>query len=59
MEELEKMLKSHDWFYAFSDDPKVYMKGYESMDRIQKKMIELGNTTEVKQLYTKYNKALQ
>lgn len=34
LEEYEQMLKNHDWFYEFSDDPTVYRTGQENSKQI-------------------------
>ena len=55
MEELEAMLQRHDWYYQYSDDHSVYKEGDAKSNQIYAKMKELGNTSEVKALFDKYN----
>lgn len=33
-EEYQKLLDSHDWFYEYSDDGRVWRAGYESKQRL-------------------------
>ncbi|MFW6272963.1 MAG: hypothetical protein ACOC2U_04195 [bacterium] len=56
MNEFENMLKTHDWFYSMSGDPKVYRRGKEEWDKI-KEAIENFNGEEkekAKYLFYKY-----
>ena len=55
MKELEELLKFHDWYYEYSDDHNVWLKGNKQSKVIKDKMKELGNTQEVKDLYNKYS----
>ncbi len=57
LELLEQMLKTHDWFYHFSDDHRYYIKGRDSAQRIRvmmERLEELGLKTEANELYTNY-----
>ena len=54
MEELEKMLQSHDWMFQRSDDHSKYKRGLKQFNDINDKMNDLGVTDEVKALYNKY-----
>jgi hypothetical protein len=40
--ELEGLLKHHDWYYAYSDDSRVYASGRKVWDRMQalKKLVD-------------------
>lgn len=49
---LEKLLKSHDWWYMMSDDPKVYDKGAKQEEAIKLLKNKVGN--EYDALYNKY-----
>ena len=57
LESLESMLKSHDWYYAKSDDSRVYRKG-NSEERMIKmemqKIADAGMKEEAMELYKKY-----
>ena len=37
-----QMLEEHDWFYSFSDDHGVYMKGKYEVDRIKNAIKSIG-----------------
>jgi hypothetical protein len=56
---LEKLLRSHDWSYEFSDDYSQYIRGRNERDAInqeQKRLIDSGLATveEVQELTQKY-----
>ena len=42
--ELEELLKNHDWDYLYSDDNRVYIKGRDERDRIDELVTKLGKT---------------
>ena len=44
--ELEELLKNHDWYYLYSDDNRVYVKGHEERERIDELVAKLGKTGE-------------
>ena len=44
--ELEELLKNHDWYYLYSDDNRVYVKGHEERERINELVAKLGKTGE-------------
>jgi len=50
-EELYELLKSHDWYYMYSDDMRVYRKGRDSMKRIEQMVL---NDSELSDLYEAY-----
>lgn len=57
LELFEQMLKTHDWFYHFSDDHRYYIKGRDSAQRIRvmmERLEELGLKTEANELYENY-----
>ena len=59
LQQLEDLLKHHDWYYAMSDDNYYYKKGRKSYEQIWKLMDELKNNgyfTESENLYDKYSK---
>jgi len=51
-QELESLLKNHDWNYAWSDDNRVYRAGQDVQDQITSLVKKLGD--EGKTLYNKY-----
>jgi hypothetical protein len=51
---LINLLKSHDWYYHYSDDHSKWINGVQSQRAIYDAMDELGNTDDVKQLYYEY-----
>ena len=54
IKELERLLKSHDWTYMYSDDRRYYDKGRDSSDKIHKLVTDIGD--DGKKLYKKYSK---
>lgn len=57
MEELENLLKSHDWFYDYSDDSRVWRRGESERMRIEQLMKKLASESpeqkeKVKKLWT-------
>ena len=52
MKELERQLKSHDWYYMYSDDGRAYGKGRDSNDKIHQLVKDIGD--DGKKLYKKY-----
>ncbi len=42
MIELETLLKSHDWFYFYSDDSRSYRKGDEEHSKIRRLVDFIG-----------------
>lgn len=53
-EKLEAALKSHDWFYPMSEDPRAYRRGREAWERIQFLASKLGDEGDA--LIAKYRK---
>lgn len=43
LETLKNLLNTHDWFYTFSDDPRVYSKGTKEIDTIKNLAKQLGD----------------
>ena len=61
LQQLEQLLKAHDWYYMMSEDSRRYRSGSEQSKMIAQKMEELkqnGMGEEVDQLYAKYYKSL-
>ena len=57
LQQLEDLLKVHDWYYAMSDDNSYYKRGRKQFEEICKLMNELqdnGYFTESENLYDKY-----
>ena len=54
MEELEELLITHDWYYQYSDDPRIYNKGFKEAHVIKLIMNQYNNNKEVTALYNKY-----
>ena len=57
LQQLEDLLKVHDWYYAMSDDNNHYKRGRKQFEEICKLMNELqdnGYFTESENLYDKY-----
>ena len=54
MIELETLLKSHDWFYFYSDDSRSYRKGDEEHSKIRRLVDFIGK--DGKKLYKSYGK---
>ena len=56
---LESLLKTHDWYYRYSDDHRVWSKGREQADEIQRQLsicCGLGLDAIAQELYNKYQK---
>ena len=53
---LEQMLKSHDWYYRYSDDYKVWRRGEEHHKKIMELVKQLGR--EGKKVYRTYIKQI-
>ena len=51
---LEYMLKTHDWSYQYSDDMGRWRDGASQWTAIRDLMEELGDTQEIKDMYTSY-----
>ena len=54
MKELERLLKSHDWWYSMSDDGRAWDRGRKQADDIHKLIRDVGD--DGKKLYKKYGK---
>ena len=52
-EELELLLKNHDWSYEYSDAHNTYARGEKERDRIKRLMKKIGNPQAV-EIYKKF-----
>ena len=52
IEELQKLLEAHDFYYVYSDDGRVYDKGKASQEKIDALIKEIGS--EGKRLYEQF-----
>jgi len=43
IEELQKLLEAHDFYYVYSDDGRVYDKGKASQEKIDVLIKEIGS----------------
>ena len=53
MDQLEQLLKAHDWFYQYADDNRKWKRGSEQRARIMTMVKELG--PEADKLFTQYH----
>ena len=61
LQQLEQMLRTHDWYYMMSEDSRYYRRGADESQAINAQMkvcVENGNKEEAEQLYAKYKKSL-
>ena len=54
MQDLERELKQHDWFYYMADDPRSYDKGTDEQRELKRLLKMLNNSPEAIALYNKY-----
>ena len=57
LDRLEKLLKNHDWYYAYSEDSRVYKNGADEREEIHLEMEylgKIGKKDEVDELFDKY-----
>lgn len=52
--ELYRELERHDWFYAMSDDPRVYSAGRENLDRLEREAMSIEGGPELRQGFIKH-----
>ena len=52
IEELQKLLEDHDFYYVYSDDGRVYDKGNASQDKIDVLVKDIGS--EGKKMYQQF-----
>ena len=52
IEELQKLLKAHDFYYVYSDDIRAYDKGKASQEKIDVLVKDIGS--EGKKMYEQY-----
>ena len=56
---LEKLLKTHDWYYEYSDDHRVWQRGRDERDEIRRQIdicCGLGLSNIATKMYDKYSK---
>jgi hypothetical protein len=56
MDELESLLKSHDWWWVMSDDRRSYKKGEEEQSKIKRLVDFIGK--DGMKLYKSYGKKI-
>lgn len=59
MEEFEKLLKNHDWYFEYSDDQRVWHAGRTEKGEIQsvfQKLKQTDHRDAAIELYEKYKK---
>ena len=54
MQDLERELKQHDWFYYMADDNRSYVKGEDQQRELKRLLKMLNNSPEAIALYNKY-----
>ena len=57
LNEFERALKNHDWYYDYSDDGGVWRRGMEENDKIRRmraRLIEQGQQSDVDRLWQQY-----
>ena len=52
IEELQRLLEAHDFYYVYSDDGRVYDKGKASQEKIDVLIKEIGSKG--KKMYYQY-----
>ena len=52
LEQLEELLKTHDWYYQMTEDHRVWQRGSQQHSKIRELVNELGN--DGKDLYDRY-----
>lgn len=60
LQQLEQLLKAHDWYYARTEDPRVYRRGSEQRQNILQMVRDLHQQdlgTEADELYNQYRKS--
>lgn len=55
LEQFKQMLDNHDWFYYFSDDHIVWVRGEKQSYEIHAALKDLSATNEMKKLYNEYH----
>jgi hypothetical protein len=50
-DKLIDLLKYHDWFYDYSDDPRTYQWGHDNQINIERELDNLGRTKEAMMIY--------
>tara|TARA_R110000850_G_scaffold190262_1_gene316115 strand:+ start:420 stop:722 length:303 start_codon:yes stop_codon:yes gene_type:complete len=50
-DKLIDLLKYHDWFFDYSDDPRTYQWGHDNQINIERELDNLGRTKEAMLIY--------
>jgi hypothetical protein len=57
LDELERLMQSHDWLYGYSDDHRVWQAGKAAearLERICQELMDAGHEKEVRALWNRY-----
>ena len=57
LQQLEQLLKAHDWYYGRTEDPRVYRRGSQQRQNILQMINDLhkqGLGSEADELYNQY-----
>lgn len=57
LQDLERMMQTHDWLYGFTDDHRVWQAGLASEKRLHaacQELADAGHKEEVDNLYKRY-----
>lgn len=54
LEALENKCKVHDWYYNYSDDHRVWSRGFDRYRQINALLDGLGHSREAIEVYNKY-----
>lgn len=60
LQQLEQLLKAHDWYYGRTEDPRVYRRGVEQHQVILAMIKELHGKdlgSEAQELYNQYRRS--
>lgn len=54
MERLIELLQTHDWFFDYSDDHRVWKRGVEERKEIKKEAARIGRPELVRQAFERF-----
>jgi len=54
LEALEKMCRTHDWHYNYSDDHRKWSRGFDQYRTINMLLEKLGHSSEAIEVHNKY-----
>ena len=57
IQQYEEKLSSHDWYYVYSDDHRIWTSGEaqsRELNKLSKSLVDLGQATKEKELYNQY-----